>query len=417
MGKEMKHFTLRAMGYASVSAAAFVTALVLSSELFLAASLMSAALFILSLSLYPRRCEVTREMEKDTVFEGEKVRVSLNVSDQRHLGNLEIFDRVSPMLELAEGSNLASLSPGSRGFDYTINASIRGYHRIGPTFLRRWDPLFLWFKEEEIGNPSQLTVFPRISPGRAGELILKDRKYRPGDMRLKRVGLGKEFHSIRDYTTTDPFNTINWKATARTRKLLVNQFEAESVTDVMFILDSRLVSRVGTIRDNPVERCIRFCASLSNELLNRSNRVGLIIYGSSVNVMKPAAGSGAHDQILHMLTNSTPAGQITLGASITYSLPYLPPNSPIFILSALNEDPTIRDAVKQLIGRGHKVTIVSPSGIEFEKGVYDNKVIPKYVLKRIERDNLLLDLRAVGARVIDWDPSKDVIWAMEEVWK
>jgi uncharacterized protein (DUF58 family) len=107
----------------------------------------------------------------------------------------------------------------------------------------------------------------------------------------------------------------------------------------------------------------------------------------------------------------------TLGATVTYSLPYLPPHCPVVVLSALNEDPTVSEAVKHLIGRGHKVTIVSPSGLEFERQVYEGKILPKYVLKRIGRDNMIQDLRAVGARVIDWDPEKDVIWAMEELWK
>jgi uncharacterized protein (DUF58 family) len=351
------------------------------------------------------------------MFEEEEQEIGIEVKGKGQLGNIEIFDRVSPMMEINKGSNLAFLLPGTREHSYSIKAPIRGYHLIGPTLIRRWDPLWLWFKEGDAENSENITVFPEMFPGRSGELILKDRKYRPGDMRLKRVGMGKEFHSIRDYTTTDPFNTINWKATARSRKLLVNQFEAESVTDVMFILDSRLVSRVGKVRDNPAERGVRFCASLSSELLKRSNRVGLIIYGSSVSVMKPKSGPNAIDQILNMLTDSTPAGQITLGATVTYSLPYLPPNSPVFIVSALNEDPSVKDAIKQLVGRGHKVTIVSPAGIEFERGVYEGKILPKYVLKRIGRDNMVQDLRSMGARVIDWDPARDVIWAMEEVWR
>ena len=417
MAKEMNHFTLRAMGYSSVAVASFIVALVLSSELFLAASLISATIMLLSLSMYPPRAKVERTLPKKVIFEGEEMEVNIDVIGKGQVGNIEIFDKVSPLMEISKGSNLAFLTPGSFKHNYSIKAPLRGFHDIGPTSLRRWDPIWLWFKEGGSENQETVTVFPEISPGRSGELILKDLKYRPGDMKLKRVGMGKEFHSIRDYTTTDPYNTINWKATAKLGKLLVNQYEAESVTDIMFIVDSRLVSRVGTILDNPAERSVRFCASLASELLKRSNRVGLIIYGTSVTVMKSRGGATAMDQILHMLTDSTPAGQITLGATITYSLPYLPPNCPIFIISALNEDPSVRDAMKQLIGRGHKVTVISPAGVEFEREVYEGKILPKYVLKRIGRDNMVQDIRSMGAKVIDWGPENDVIWALEEVWK
>ena len=417
MGKEVNRFTLRAMGYSSVTVASFIVALVLSSELFLAASLISGTLVLLSLTMYPPRVSVERRLSKKNMFEGETLDVDIRLKGKGQLGNVEIFDKVSPLMDVSEGSNLALLPPGSEGYSYLIKAPLRGFHRIGSTLIRRWDPLWIWFREGDAENNDRLTVFPEISPGRAGEMLIKDTKQRPGDMRLKRVGMGKEFHSIRDYTTTDPFNTINWKATARRRKLLVNQFEAESVTDVMFIVDSRLVSRVGRVSDNPAERSVRFCASMATELIRRSNRVGLVIYGSSISVMKPRSGSRALDQLLHMLTDTTPSGQITLGASVSYSLSYLPPNCPVVLLSALNEDPTVSKAVKQLIGRGHKLTIISPSGLEFERQVYEGKVLPKYVLKRLGRDNLLQDLRSMGARVIDWDPENDVIWAMEEVWK
>lgn len=417
MGKEMNRFTMRAMGYSSIAVASFVVALVLSSELFLVASLIAGAMMLLSLATYPPKASVERTLSKDVFFEGETVDVDVSLKGKGQIGNVEIFDRLSPMVEIDNGSNLALLSPGSNRFGYRVKAPIRGYHNIGSTLLRRWDPLWLWFKEGGPDNKQEIVVFPEISPGRTGEILLKNLKHRPGDMRLKRVGLGKEFHSIRDYNTTDPFNTINWKATARRRKLLVNQYEAESVTDVMFLLDSRLVSRVGRIADNPAERGIRLCASLSTEFLKRSNRVGLVIYGTSVNVMKPRGGLSTMDTILHMLTGSTPAGQITLGATVTYSLPYLPPNCPVFIVSALNEDPTVKGALKQLVERGHKITVISPAGIEFERGVYQGKILPKYVLKRIGRENLLQDLRALGIKVIDWDPSDDVISIMEEVWK
>ena len=202
--------------------------------------------------------------------------------------------------------------------------------------------MWLWFSQGEIDNKDQLTVFPSVEAGRSKEILISRAKQRSGEMKLKRIGLGKEFHSIRDYTTTDPFNTINWKATARTGKLLVNQFEAESVTDVMFLLDARMVTRVGTMVDNPLERSIRFIASIASGFLQTSNRVGLIIYGSTVSVFKPMGGPSSLPTILHTLTNVTPSGYNTLGATVSYSLPYLDPNVPIIMLSPLSEDPTIK---------------------------------------------------------------------------
>ena len=412
----MSGFSTRAVGYSSASIILLVLSVVLSSELFLIGGLVCLVLMLLSFSFIAARPRIGRDLQRDQVFEGENSEVGVKVESSRSMGNLEVFDRMSPGLDLRDSSNNAMLPPGKRFFRYEIDAPLRGYHPIGPTSVRRWDPMWLWFSEKEVDNKQQLTVFPSMEAQRSREMIISLAKQRPGEMKLKRIGLGKEFHSIRDYTTTDPFNTINWKATARTGKLLVNQYEAESVTDVMFLLDARMVTRVGSMVDNPLERSIRLIASVSAGLLQTSNRVGLIIYGSTISVFKPMGGPSALNTILHTLTNVTPSGYNTLGATISYSLPYLDPNVPVIMLSPLSEDPTIREAVKNLLGRGHPLTIISPSGIEFERNVYSGKMTPKYLLKRLSRENMVIDLRSMGAKVVDWTPEMDLLRVIQEVW-
>jgi uncharacterized protein (DUF58 family) len=412
----MSGFSTRAVGYSSASIILLVLSFIFSSQLFLIGGLLCLGLMLLSFSFIPQKPKVSRIIERDQVFENETSEVFIKIESKKEIGNLEIFDRLSVGLELKGSSNCAMIPPGRRSFRYEIDAPLRGYHPVGPTSIRRWDPMWLWFSQGEVDNHDRLTVFPRMIIEKAKTMITSQLKQRPGEMKLKRVGLGKEFHSIRDYNTTDPFNTINWKATARTGKLLVNQFEAESVTDIMFLLDARMVTRVGTMVDNPLERSIRFIASMASAFLQSSNRVGLIIYGSTVSVFKPMGGPSALTHILHNLTNITPSGYNSMGATISYSLPYLDPNVPVILLSPLSEDPTIREGVKNLMGRGHPLMIISPSGIEFERGVYYGKLTPKYLLKRLSRENLVIDLRSMGAKVVDWTPDQDILKILREVW-
>lgn len=406
------------IGYSAGSFVLIILGLVLSSELFVIGGMVCLGLVVLSIGLLPGRPEFRRNMEREQIFEGEEIDVEAVIDGKVGPGNIEVFDVISPGLELSGGtSNSALMPPGKRSYSYRIKAPLRGYHDVGQASIRRWDPLWLWFSEGRYGKKEELIVFPVLTPISGRTMMVKRYKHRPGEMKLRRVGLGKEFHSIRDYNSTDPFNTINWKAYARTGKLLVNQYEAESVTDVIFIIDSRMVTRVGTMIENPLERSIRLTGSMAARLLQGSNRVGLIIYGSSVNVIKPRGGASTLSLLMHDLTNITPTGYNTLGSTIDYSMPYLPPNVPVFLMSPLSEDPTIKEAIKNLIGRGHPLTIISPSGVEFERIVYMGKLTPRYLLKRLSRENLLKDIRSMGAKVIDWTPDKDLFWAMEEVWK
>jgi len=416
MAKRVRDYTFRSIAYASASVALMVLALTLSSEMFLVLSIAGFSLLLLSLTLSSSEPSVTRTLSRGRVLEGETADVGLDVDVRGRGGAVEVFERLSPMLEIISGSNRGIHPQGRSRLDMKVKAPLRGYHQIGPTTVRRWDPLFLWFTEETLDGTVELSVLPEVTPGRKGALDLKRVKERPGAMHLRRMGAGKEFHSIRDYVPTDPFNTINWKASARTGKLLVNQYEAETVTDVIFILDARNVSRAGPIRDNPLERSVRLCASLATVLIDGSNRVGLITYGSTVKVIKPLGGQKALDEIVHSLTAVSPSGFGNLLSTVEYAMPYLPPEMPVIVLSSLAEDGTVRDGIKALIARGHPLTVVSPSGIDFERALFADEAVPRYRLHLLERENLIEDLRSMGAKVVDWKPNKGTGWAMQEVW-
>ena len=415
MVRRVRDYSFRATSYFSASLALLILSLALSSEFFLIASLFGFSLLLLSLAFNTARPVIKRTVSRSRLLEGESADVEIDISGKGVAGAFEVFERLSPMLEIAKGSNKGILPPGPSKMRMSIRAPLRGYHQIGPTVIRRWDPLFLWFSQETTEDVHELSVLPQIFPGRRGVLDLKRLKERPGAMHLRRVGMGKEFHSIRDYVPTDPFNTINWKAYARTGKLLVNQYEAETVTDVMFLIDSRNVSRAGSVRDNPLERSIRLCASLSSILIGASNRVGIIVYGSTVKVLKPNGGQRALEEIMHTLTSISSGGFNNLLSTVEYALPYLAPEMPVIILTSLAEDPTSQEGVKALIARGHPLTLVSPSGIDFEAALYEGEV-PMYLLRKLERMNMIKDIRSMGARVIDWKPERDVGWAIEEVW-
>jgi len=410
----VNNYTLKAMGYAAVSLVLLVLSLTLSSNFLLVISLISLGLVLLSTGFIPRVPSMERELEDSVIYEGEEVKVSLEIKKTGGLGHLEILDTASPALEISSGSNHMFLPPRRGRMEYSVRSPLRGYHEIGPLIIRRWDPLWLWFREERIDSTDRITTFPRLVETRGVQKFAGPNKQRPGAMHLKMAGLGKEFYSIRDYVTTDPYSTINWKAYARTGRLKVNQYEAESISDIVFILDARRVTRVGDMVDNPLEREVRLCASMVSQLLGRANRVGLVTYGTSVSVIKPQGGNGQRTNLLHYLTDLTPAGYNTLGATVHYSLSYIPPEAEVILLSPLSEDPTIKEGVKALRERGHSVVIISPSGLEFERKVLNNLVSPRYLIKLLNRRNLMKDLEGMGGRTVDWGPDRDIRWAMEE---
>ena len=75
----------------------------------------------------------------------------------------------------------------------------------------------------------------------------------------------------------------------------------------------------------------------------------------------------------------------------------------MIIMSPLEDDPTVVNAVRDLRSRNFDVTILSPSSLEFE---FDARRLDRtgYEVLKTERDILLSELRGLGANVMDWEP-------------
>src|SRR5690606_28652179 len=84
---------------------------------------------------------------------------------------------------------------------------------------------------------TELIVSPPI------ELItneLDDQPLETGDLMSMKRGSGQDLLALRDYHPNDDLRRVDWKATARSRSLIVREFSAEDDKRVVIILDTRL---------------------------------------------------------------------------------------------------------------------------------------------------------------------------------
>lgn len=93
------------------------------------------------------------------------------------------------------------------------------------------------------------------------------------------------FSSIREYTVTDPMNTINWKASARTGDLMVNTFESTITEKVMIYLD---VEDSGILKyEYLIEESVSVAATLAQRLIARGMEVGICV---NTEILEPTGG-------------------------------------------------------------------------------------------------------------------------------
>ncbi|HEX6043843.1 MAG TPA: DUF58 domain-containing protein, partial [Pyrinomonadaceae bacterium] len=75
-----------------------------------------------------------------------------------------------------------------------------------------------------------------------------------GRMPSLRRGAGHDLFSLRDYQPQDDLRHIDWKATARSRRLTVREFTSEDERRITIVLDTRLPARSGDDMKQRFER-------------------------------------------------------------------------------------------------------------------------------------------------------------------
>ena len=363
--------------------------------------------------------EVVRTLSADNLYKGDDLYVDLEVTNSswRRTQQLEIYDNIPHEMKLRSGLNYmrVNLGPGeTTRIRYVLRCPLRGHYSLGPISIRYRDSFNLFAQEMYVDHRSDLIVFPQVREIEEAMVRSRTPKMYTGATTLRTPGPGTEFFSLREYVPGDPFKIINWKAFARTGTLIVNEKCRDAVTDVFILLDSRDISRIGTVLKNPLEVGTVAAASLASYFIKRRDSVALAVYDDHLSFLPPDTGDKQYFKILSSLAGVAPKGAMPLQAVTNALSSRFSRGSPVFIISALEGDGTTIPAIRDLAGRGHEVIILSPSSVDFERLV---SRIPRtsYEVLKLERQNRLTALAGFGARVIDWMPDVELSQALLQV--
>jgi uncharacterized protein (DUF58 family) len=365
----------------------------------------------------PIDVKITRGFDSDQVFEDSNVSVDLIIQNKgRSIGFLEIYDNLPSEIEVNNGSNHSIIRLHKDELvinKYNVDCRLRGQYRLGNPRLRIYNPSFLFFYESDIQSKSSLVVLPQIEQIEGVDLSTDFPKMYQGAMPIRRIGTSGEFYGIREYFPGDDFKNINWRVFGRTRKLMVNQFEREDISDLMLVLDAREISGTGTILRNPLNYSCRAAASLTSFFLRSRNRVGLTIYGETVNVIPPDTGERHLYRILTALAEVKAAGSLGLH-TVLGDLRNFTPRSPVIVISTLENDPTCTTALREITARGFKLTVIAPDTLDYDR---DSRIISPtvYFTASASLDNKITEARSLGARAMRWNPDAVLSTSLAEV--
>jgi uncharacterized protein (DUF58 family) len=242
------------------------------------------------------RVSYERKLSEMRVFEGERVTLSLRLSNRKWLplAWLRVTDQLPLVLPPEEKSLAPSHLPlvgyleqraSLLGFErarweYHIPCDRRGFFTIGPARLKTGDLFGLFERELAYPRTERLIVYPRVDPVEDWGLPPKD----PFGERQTRIPMFEDptrIRGLRDYRPDDAPKHIHWRATAHRAALQVKVYEPTITHNwVLFLNIATYEQAWQGIESERAERAIRLAASLANYAAEHRYAFGLIANGT-----------------------------------------------------------------------------------------------------------------------------------------
>ena len=391
--------------------------LVLTGFAFLAGELLLLAVplalyFALGLFFSPGDLDLTAEREISSLRArtGRVVRIRVRIQNRGgRILVLKLRDQIPPGCTVIEGETgwLGALpEEGEVELRYAVQPE-RGYYQFNQIALEAGDPFGVLNRRRALEAGGRFYIHPRYF--KIDRVAIRPRitNVYSGFIPARVGGPGVEFFGVREYQPGDPIRWINWRASARqAQALFVNQYQQERVADVGLIVDTRASSQVQGMEGASIfERSIEAAGSLTNRFLQDGNRVGLLLYGTSLNWTFPQYGKVQRQRIMDQLSGAEVGESRVFEKLENLPTQILPRRAQLVFISPLQEQDV--DTLVQLAARGYAVMVISPDPVRYQweqLAEPGDTLVQAYRLARLERRLILKRLRQAGINVLDWDP-------------
>lgn len=223
------------------------------------------------------------------------------------------------------------------------------------------DPLGLVELPLQLDGPAlKIERFPP-EIARLGGAHLRRTTASPGEIRSRTIGGSGEFFAVRAAGPSDTARQINWWATARSGRLLANDYLLERTGDLLLLIDLRPTS-LGPQRDAELLSISRAAAlGIADAFLSAKSRVGLGLYDEFLRAVPLGTGRLQRHRIANALQRAVPAEISGPPERFAVSLRrFFPAGVTTLLLSALADEEAIL-VLPHLRRRGYPTFVLSPS--------------------------------------------------------
>lgn len=250
----------------------------------------------------PARFAATRELLK-IVSLGKKHDCLLTVTNYSKRGcSVQIRDDLpSEFVSETEKFDYEFNPKSKASFEYQFISRNRGRYDMNCVHLKVNSRMGFWNAYYQVPIHNEIFVYPDMKQISQYALLARTNRLNMlGVRRSRKVGQDNEFERLRDYTQDDNFKHIDWRTTARRRKLTVKDFQSNQSQRIIFLVDCGRMMTGDSGGISMLDHGLNAMLMLSYVALSQGDSVGLICFSDRVhNYTPPRSGVKHINHLLH----------------------------------------------------------------------------------------------------------------------
>jgi uncharacterized protein (DUF58 family) len=180
--------------------------------------------------------------------------------------------------------------------------------------------------------------------------------YMSGHHRSPQKGSSVEFAQHRQYVPGDELRALDWKIFARSDRLVVKEFVAETNFSCHLLVDASESMAFGSLGRTKLDYARWCAAALAHLVIRARDAAGLVLFDQDVrDKVAPRAGLQQEHEILTLLERATPSGATGVGGVLAWIAGRLRRRGIVAIFSDFFDDEEkIVAGVRRLLYGGHE---------------------------------------------------------------
>ena len=246
--------------------------------------------------------------------------LALGVSEYLHLRlqhatsktlTVAIYDHHPLTMQVTGLPQTITLTPGLwADVAYQVRPLERGEMEFSYVQLRVRSALGLWWRNFRIPMPETLRVYPNFAAVAKYILLAADsRLSQMGVRKQRRRGEGQDFHQLREYRQGDALRQVDWKSSARLRKLISREYQEERDQEIIFLLDCghRMLARDSDL--SHFDHSLNAILLVAYVALRQGDAVGFGSFSGDERWLKPIKGNSRINHLFNTLYDLQPTSQ------------------------------------------------------------------------------------------------------------